>query len=117
MIVRFLIIHPDSTQSNISKSLGKHQSTISYHIKNLLKKEIIESKSYGRQLTYQVKNENFILRLFQNYFSIREKQNEQGDPIGIYYYPMMDSLLNVVEEIFTFPFCAGFSPWISEKKK
>ena len=117
MIVRFLIIHPDSSQKLISKSLNKHQTTISYHINNLIKRDIIEAKPIGKSYSYKIKDEPYILKLFTKYFSIQEKINQDGDPVGMYNYPMMDGLFNRIGEIFTLPFCAGFNPWTSDKKR
>jgi predicted transcriptional regulator len=64
-IVIFLLTHPNSSQTEISKHLGRHSSTISFHLNKLI--DIVEITPNGKEVRYRVKNEEDLFNLVSKY--------------------------------------------------
>ena len=67
----FLLKNPNSKHGDILKNIDVAPSTLSYHLRKLVKKGVIEVQSYGREKIYNVINEKDIIR-----FLIRYKPSE-----------------------------------------
>jgi predicted transcriptional regulator len=62
-IVFFLLQHPHSRHNEILDYIGVAKSTLSYHLKKLIKRAVIAEQSLGRDKTYTVANEKEIIDL------------------------------------------------------
>ena len=66
-IVLFLLKNPDSKHREILENFDVAKSTLSYHIKKLVKHEIISEHLYGKDKRYRVINEKEIVELLIRY--------------------------------------------------
>jgi predicted transcriptional regulator len=66
-IVLFLLQHPYSKHSEILDYIGIAKSTLSYHLKRLINRSIIEEHPLGRDKTYTVVNEKEIIDILLRY--------------------------------------------------
>ena len=66
-IVLFLINHPDAQHKEILEQLKIAKSTVSYHLKKLVKNEIISVHTWGNNTRYRITNEKEIIRLLIRY--------------------------------------------------
>lgn len=66
-IVMYLLQNPNSSQVSISKYLGRHPTTVSFHLDKLLEADIIKYTPTGNELHYAIKNEPEIIDLFTRY--------------------------------------------------
>ncbi len=66
-IIIFLLVHPDSIHKDICKEVKKSPSTISFHLKKMIKSDIIEATSLGRETSYSVKNGEEVAKLLITY--------------------------------------------------
>ena len=117
MIVRFLFINKDSSKKDIGNFINKHQSTINYYLNKLIKNDIVEVNKSSRGIRYRIKNQDYIYDIFSFYFSGEEVLNEQGEPTGKIINNGLDAILRSLLDSISIPFCAGFIPWIDDKKK
>jgi len=62
-IIIFLLLHPYPSQIKISRNLGKHPTTISFHLKKLMNVDIIETIPNGNETIYRMKNPQHIYDL------------------------------------------------------
>jgi predicted transcriptional regulator len=108
-IVKVLLLKPNSSQIELCNFLNKHHSTVSFYLKKLAEKDIIQSSKKQGKIRYKIKDEDYILNLLGVYFGIRELFNIEGNPIGKYDYFMLDSIIEGFSDVFPCPFCAGGS--------
>ena len=66
-IVLFIIKNPSSKHKDILKYLDIAPSTLTYHLKKLIKKDIIEIQLFGEQKIYRIKNKKDIIQLLIKY--------------------------------------------------
>ncbi len=66
-IVLFLLENERATHKEIAEELDLAPSTLSYHLKNLTEEDILESKSYGKEKGYAVKDRKEIVQLLVKY--------------------------------------------------
>ena len=66
-IVLYLIKHPYSKHKNILEKFDLAKSTLSYHLKKLIKHGIINIEKIGDEQGYRVVNEKDIIRFLVNY--------------------------------------------------
>jgi len=66
-IVLLLLKHTNLQHKEILKEVGVAPSTLSYHLKKLVKREIIEVQSYGEEKGYSIKNRETITGLIVQY--------------------------------------------------
>lgn len=66
-IVFFLLQHPNSKHSEILEYIGVAKSTLSYHLKKLVKRTIIAEHPSGHDKTYIVANEKEIIDLLMRF--------------------------------------------------
>ena len=82
-IVLFLLMYPNSSQIKISRYLGRHTTTIAFHLDKLINVHIVESISNGKEINYKIKNEKNIFELLTKYKEslIDEKINYLSFPV------------------------------------
>jgi predicted transcriptional regulator len=66
-IVLFILKNPDSKHKDILKSIDIAPSTLTYHLKKLIKKDIIEFQFFGEQKIYRIKNKKNIIKILIKY--------------------------------------------------
>jgi len=66
-IIIFLLTHPKAIHKEICAHIGKAPSTISFHMKKLIKEDVVEEISLGKEKSYVIKNEERIIKLLIMY--------------------------------------------------
>ena len=66
-IVLFLLLHPRAIHKEICEHIGKAPSTISFHMKKLVKEGVVEEISLGKEKAYVVRNEDKVIKLLTMY--------------------------------------------------
>ncbi len=66
-IVVFLLLYPDSSQIKISRYLGRHSTTIAFHLEKLIGKDIVEHSPNGTEINYRVKSQEDIFQILLRY--------------------------------------------------
>ncbi len=66
-VVLFLLKNPRSSHKEILRNIDKAASTLSYHIKKLVKKDIIDIQVIGKEKGYVVLNEKKIIGIITRY--------------------------------------------------
>jgi len=66
-ILIFLLSHPKAIHKEICHHIGKAPSTISFHMKKLVKEGLVEEISMGKEKAYVVKNEEKVIELLITY--------------------------------------------------
>jgi len=66
-ILIFLLSHPKAIHKEICHHIGKAPSTISFHMKKLVKEGLVEELSMGKEKAYVVKNEEKVIELLITY--------------------------------------------------
>jgi len=66
-IVVFLLLYPDSSQIKISRYLGRHSTTIAFHLDKLIETDIVEYSPNGTQIHYRVKSQEDIFEILSRY--------------------------------------------------
>ena len=66
-VVMFLLLHPNSTHKSILGEFDLKPSTLSFYLKDLIEKGIIERKRSGRESIYSIVNEEAIIRVIITY--------------------------------------------------
>ena len=95
--------------SEISEYTNKHWTTISYHLKKLIKADIVEEVRIDNERKYGLKDIDYIVRIFYMYFFWRERVNKEGKLEYIITYSALDEIVNNIYDTIPIPFCAGFS--------
>ena len=103
-ILVVLTLKPNLSQKKISKLLKKHPTTISFHLKKLIERDVIESTKYGNEVRYRIKNEESLLRLAYLFTGWKEQVNANGKSNGKIDYSKFDSLMDFIYEIFPHPY-------------
>lgn len=60
-IVLYLLEHPGAIHKDICDAVGKSPSTISFHLKKLVKAGVVEGVSLGRKTAYKVVDEDAVI--------------------------------------------------------
>lgn len=66
-IILFLFIYPSRSRKQISKDLDKPPTTISYHLKKLIEKEIIFKYTLRGKIVYKIKDQQHMYKLLITY--------------------------------------------------
>ncbi len=66
-ILMFLLLHPKAIHKEICEYVGKAPSTVSFHMKKLIKEGIVEEISLGKEKAYVVLNEEKVASLLATY--------------------------------------------------
>ena len=66
-ILLFLISHPKAIHKEICEHIGKAPSTISFHMKKLIKEGLVEEIAMGKEKAYVVKDEEKVIDLLITY--------------------------------------------------
>ena len=66
-IILFLFAYPERSRIEISRDLEKSDTTISFHLKKMLKKDIIICYRLGHKLVYKLKNQVDIYKFLITY--------------------------------------------------
>ncbi|MCD6572706.1 MAG: winged helix-turn-helix transcriptional regulator [Thermoplasmata archaeon] len=66
-ILLFLLAHPRAIHKEICEHIGKAPSTISFHMKKLVKEGLVEEISMGKEKAYFVRNEARVIELLIKY--------------------------------------------------
>ena len=66
-ILIFLLSHPNAIHKEICEHIGKAPSTISFHMKKLIKEGIVEEIPHGKEKAYVVKNKDEVIDLLITY--------------------------------------------------
>lgn len=81
-IILFLYLYPEKSRKKISMDLEKPITTISFHLKKLIDKEIIEKIKNGREYVYRLKNQKEIYKLLIRYEDTLSKDITLADLIS-----------------------------------
>jgi len=79
-IILYLILRPNPSQIELSKSLNKHPTTISFHINKLMQNGIVECEPTGNEIHYNVKNQQRISELLIKYGDVFLDRNFGESP-------------------------------------
>jgi predicted transcriptional regulator len=104
LIIVVLYAHPNSSQRKISRLLKKHPTTVSFHLKKLVDKGIIEYEERGNENLYRIKDEVAVFRLLFLFASWTEQVDSDGKPTGKLDYSGFDSALERFYDIFPHPY-------------
>jgi predicted transcriptional regulator len=77
-IIAFLMID-ESSLTEISKCVKKHWTTVKFHLKKLINKDIIESVNYGTEVKYRIKDKEYILKLWFLFYAWKEQIDDNGN--------------------------------------
>ncbi|MCX6666359.1 MAG: winged helix-turn-helix transcriptional regulator [Euryarchaeota archaeon] len=66
-IVLYLIKQPNLKHKDFLDRLGVSSSTLSYHLTELVKNDIVDVQPYGKEKGYTLKNREEIIRIIQKY--------------------------------------------------
>ena len=102
------ILFPDFEHSllELSRSLDKHWTTVSFHLNKMEKLGIIEKVRYGKEVKYRIKDYYYMLRISFMYGGWHEQVNSEGEIEYVISGSIYDSIYDVFNEIFPSPFCA-----------
>jgi predicted transcriptional regulator len=103
-IILFLYLGDESSLMEIARGLKKHWTTISFHLKKLVKSDVVERVSNGKEVRYQIKDPEYVLRLAFMYTPWRAYVNGGGELEYEVEYSRIDKVINSVYEIFPHPY-------------
>jgi len=103
-IVKYLYFNPGSTRNDISRHLNKHPTTISFHLNKLIKCDVISYDKTGKTKRYDIKNLVNIYMLYIATKTFKPRVLPNGKPDGKVDYDFMDSIFEIVYEIFPHPY-------------
>ena len=101
-IVKFLLLFPDSSQKEISKYLKKHRTTISFHMKKLIKADIVESFSKNNRIRYNLKDPDYLFMTYLWSYGYKPKIGDNSN--GTFEYVIVDSVIKRIYEVFPHPY-------------
>ena len=66
-IILFLFLYPEHSRIDMSKEIGKAPTTLSFYLKELVDKDIIERSRVGHTYAYRIKNQKEMYRVLIMY--------------------------------------------------
>ncbi len=66
-ILMFLLLHPRAIHKEVCEYVGKAPSTVSFHMKKLIREGLVEEISLGKEKAYVVLNEKKVASLLKEY--------------------------------------------------
>jgi len=103
-ILTVIYMKPDLSQRKISKILKKHPTTISFHLKKLVDKGLIEYKENGNENLYRIKDEIALFRLVYLFTCWKEQVDKNGMPNGKMDGSGLDAATEYFFDIFPHPY-------------
>ena len=103
-ILGFLFPDYDFSLMEISRNLKKHWTTISFHLKKMIKLGIIEKISNGNEVRYKIKDYEYILRLSFMYSCWRQQVKSNGEFEYVVEVTSFDLIFDAFFEIFPHPY-------------